>query len=188
MQLYWCLHVLVSSSKNNNFQSLFVRGMSAERSVRLPHSFTHLCCFPAQLQHSLLSAALMRTLLVEGAGHIINLFPPNHIFPVSPGTGHSPITDLIWNLCRRLLALYVHRIASSIKQLISIFSSVRIWWKMTLPAQHLLPWLMFLFRHLCNNIFKVAAKSAKALKRSPFADTIYLPIKNSTLNWLIHDY
>lgn len=44
----------------------------------------------------------MRGLLVEGVGNIINLFSSNYIFPVSPGTGDSPIISLIFNLCRRL--------------------------------------------------------------------------------------
>lgn len=56
-----------------------------------------------------------------GAGSVINLFSPNHIFPVSPGTGDSPITNLISKLCRRLVASYVSWIAFSIKLLINIF-------------------------------------------------------------------
>lgn len=51
-----------------------------------------------------------------GAGSVINLFSPNYIFPVSPGTGDSPITNLISNLCRRLVSW----ITFSIKLLINI--------------------------------------------------------------------
>lgn len=102
-ELYHIFLIGVTTSQRTSlrlrFETLFSWGMSAEHSVPPTLcSSARFHCFPAQPQSafccSLSSSdgALMRTLLVEGAGSIINLFSPNHIFPVSPGTGDSPIT------------------------------------------------------------------------------------------------
>lgn len=126
---FWELHhiFLIGVTKSQRtspwvcFETLFIRGMSAEHGVLPLHSSARFHCFPAQPQSafccslSTSDGALMRTLLVERAGSIINLLSPNCIFSVSPGTGDSPITDLISDLCRWLFAPNVHWIAFSIE-------------------------------------------------------------------------
>lgn len=87
----------------------FIYPGNVSRAQRRPPSLIYpLALFPSTVRVCFLQLWLSSyrgggTLLVEGAGSILNLLSPNHIFPVSPGTGDSPIANLISDLRRRFV-------------------------------------------------------------------------------------